>query len=183
MRSLQKLVMALMVGGAGAGCSKWVEINSTPQGARCFVNGTLRGSTPLRTVVESTALGPNPLLRLERKGYDDYVGILKKKAQPGNIAADLLLGGLGLLAMTQNAALVSGDYYFDLDLKESRISDRSPPGRVDGAVRTTRDEVAPKNRASADQPRSRTRRVRRRSKTRRAPAGTTSRPPPKTTWP
>jgi hypothetical protein len=173
MRSLQKLVMVLLVGGAGAGCSEWVQINSAPQGARCYVDGAMRGRTPLRTVVESTATGPNPRIRLAKKGYHDYIGILKKKAQPGKIAADLMLGSLSPLAMAQNAALVSGDYSFDLVPKDPRTSDGVQPGRADDVVRlpvractqtgTTRGEVAREKQASADRPRTRTRRVRRRS--------------------
>lgn len=166
MRSLQKLVMVVLVGGAGVGCSEWVEINSVPQGATCYLDGKLRGSTPLRTVVESTALGPNPSIRLQKAGYDDYTGILKKKAQPGYIVADLFLGTLSPLAMAENAALVSGDYCFELEPKESRIGDGSEPDRVDDAVWTTRDEVTRKDRVSANRRPSRARRIRSRSEAR-----------------
>jgi hypothetical protein len=166
MRSFQKLVTVLLVGVAGVGCSEWVEINSVPQGATCYLDGKLRGSTPLRTVVESTALGPNPSIRLEKAGYDDYTGILRKKAQPGYIVADLLLSTLSPLAMAENAALVSGDYCFELEPKESRIGGGAQADRVDDAVQTMWDEATRKDRVSANRRPSRAGGIGRRAETR-----------------
>ena len=95
------------------GCSNLVTINSSPQGAKCYINQQFRGETPLQTVVTSWALGTCPTITLEKKGYTTFVGVMEKRAQPGYIALDILFYP-PLIGLFFNARLINGQYVYAL---------------------------------------------------------------------
>ena len=109
------IALALLVAGVfSAGCTNLITINSDPMGADCYVNEEYRGMTPLVTAVESWALGPNPRLRLEKKGYNTFSGILRKRVVARYILVDLCAYVAAPIAWMCNSALVDGVYHFPL---------------------------------------------------------------------
>lgn len=72
------------------GTSESLSINSNVQSAKVYVNGELKGQTPL-TIELSTK--KDYLVRIEAEGYVSYTEVIKKKAS-GWVWGNVFLGGL-----------------------------------------------------------------------------------------
>lgn len=99
----QHLLGATAVGifFCACGCTNLVTIYSEPPGAKCYIDGELRGETPIKTPVKSWALGWNRKIRLEKEGSGPFEGELPKKSQGHSLDLPWI-----------NDRLVSGQYGF-----------------------------------------------------------------------
>lgn len=124
------------------GCTNRVKIYSEPTGAKCYIDGELRGETPLATVVTSWTHRPGPTVRLEKEGREPYEGVLRKRARLSYIIPEGILAyGIPWIV---NSALVCGEYAFVL--AEAGGYSREAPARS-AEFATERSEMAEEERA------------------------------------
>lgn len=84
MRSNGVLLAGLL---ALAGCSENAVIQSDPIGAKVFINDRLIGITPAVFSVERRQFAHSYRLRLEKKGYEPYVGELTTRVSGSRATA------------------------------------------------------------------------------------------------
>jgi len=88
--------MGLLLGGllAVAGCSENAVIQSDPIGAKVFINDRLIGTTPTVFTVERRHLADSFPLRLEKEGYEPYIGELTTRVSGGRATAAVFTLGV-----------------------------------------------------------------------------------------
>lgn len=91
-----KRSMGVLLAGwlAVAGCSENAVIQSNPIGAQVFIDDQLIGTTPAVFTVERSRLAGSYHLRLEKAGYEPYVGELTTRVSGGRATAAVFTLGL-----------------------------------------------------------------------------------------
>jgi hypothetical protein len=77
-----------------AGCSENAVIQSVPIGAKVFINDRLVGTTPALFTVERSHFAHAFGLRLEKQGYEPYVGELTTRVCGGRVTAAVFTLGV-----------------------------------------------------------------------------------------
>ncbi len=119
------LPLALLI--AALGCSQVTYVNTTPAGAKVFVNGNLIGVSPARMAFEDGPGKELPRLlhaRFERAGYEPLEVDLPTRVSGGRIAAGVFT--LGLAFAFQGTRVVDRSYTYALypiGTNEGAISD------------------------------------------------------------
>lgn len=73
-----------------ASCSSSTVINSSPNGAKVYIDGSLVGTTPYK-YSDSKIVGSTTTVRLEKEGYDTFLGSFSRSEQ-ADVGA--IIGGL-----------------------------------------------------------------------------------------
>lgn len=86
---------ALILAGAFllSGCASTTIINSSPNGAKIYIDGEPVGNTPY-TYTDTKIVGSTTPVRLVMEGYEDYNTLLKRNEE-ANVGA--IIGGIFFL--------------------------------------------------------------------------------------
>lgn len=71
-------------------CASTTIINSSPNGAKLYIDGEPVGNTPY-TYTDTKIVGSSTPIRLVKEGYEDYNGVLKRNEE-ANVGA--IIGGI-----------------------------------------------------------------------------------------
>lgn len=88
--SLQSVGFVLVVSLLFAGCSSTTLIQSTPNGAKVYMDGQYVGETPF-THTDTRIVGSTTLIKLEKEGYKPFVTTMTRDEEV-DVAA--VIGGL-----------------------------------------------------------------------------------------
>jgi hypothetical protein len=95
-------------------CSSSTVINSDPQGAKVYMNGSMRGTTPYPHS-DTKIVGSSTHIKLVKEGYEDFHAIISRSEEL-NVGA--LIGGLFLLVPFLWLMDYSHSYNFELSPKK-----------------------------------------------------------------
>ena len=76
-----------------SGCASTTIINSSPNGAKLYVDGEPVGTTPY-TYTDTKIVGSATPIRIVKEGYEDFNGVLKRNEE-ANVGA--IIGGIFFL--------------------------------------------------------------------------------------
>lgn len=74
----QRIIALTMIIFFLSGCASATVIRSNPPGAKLYVDGQFKGETPY-TYVDRSAAGTARTVRLEKQGYEDLSGSIKRE--------------------------------------------------------------------------------------------------------
>ena len=77
-----------------AGCAESALIRSSPEGADVYVNNQLIGTTPVTFTVPRSELADSYELKIEKDGYEPYVGTMPTRIAGGRATAAVFTLGI-----------------------------------------------------------------------------------------
>lgn len=88
-------ITAVLIGAAVllSSCSSTTIIQSSPSGAKLYMNGERVGTTPY-THTDTKIVGSTTILKITSEGYEDFNGVLKRD-EDVNVGA--IIGGIFFL--------------------------------------------------------------------------------------
>ncbi len=98
-----------------SGCASTTIINSSPNGAKLYVDGEPVGTTPY-TYTDTKIVGSATPIRIVMDGYEDFNGVLKRNEE-ANVGA--IIGGIFLLF----------PFFWTMDYKSSHTYELIPENR------------------------------------------------------
>jgi hypothetical protein len=94
----RRSVTLFALGVALAGCAESTVVRSYPAGAKVYLNGELKGITPIvLTVPRSQFSDENSRVRLEHEGYDSAEATLRTQVCPGRVVGGVFTLGIVLI--------------------------------------------------------------------------------------
>jgi hypothetical protein len=116
---LSALVMISTLFGSATifkGTSQAITINSEPKGARVYVDGQLRGITPMSFTMNKSLSTHE--IRVHKDGYKDVVRVLEKKYDPVAIAN--IIWDLSTTDMLSGAAFEYSPNHYMIQLEKKK---------------------------------------------------------------
>jgi hypothetical protein len=113
-----------------ASCSSTTIINSRPQGAKLYMDGSLKGQTPY-SYSDTKIVGSSTSIKLSLDGYNDFNGVLTRSEQ---VDVGALIGGLFVLVPFLWIMDYNSDHTYELT--ESGMTSSTETNDRDSALQT-----------------------------------------------